>query len=487
MNARPRNRKAEKVRKVQMIRVLLAAGVVTVAATAASESAAATVSWTGARVVAALQTRRLSLDGATIKGDIDFRSFDAVEHPFSCRNCAIEGRILADDVVFDATLDLSGAAISEPVLVRRATFHGPVLFGPTSGTSSRSSSFSREADFSFTRFDDLTTFVQASFAATADFTTARFRSASVFADATFERDAVFERAIFGGGTDFRGSTFDSSTTFAAAQFEDRADFSDATFAGRADFGDTRFRTDATFLGTLFTYGGGRTYGVTFGGAISERDLVFDLAQFSGGGIFRQTVAGRVLSFDGSDMASTRKRFVFDRASAKGITMDVGDALAVVAPGDRRRVLRLIEAGAKASGDLGVANDARFSLEVLKSRDEPWWHRIPNVVFYRVVAGYFVRPFHPIATLFVLAGFVALVRTGRTRGTSSSLVRRVWVKLSTFGRESLDALALIGRRADGNGPGGRRVEAFTYRILVICALIGLGNSNPTLREMFDALV
>ncbi len=487
MNARPRNRKAEKVRKAQMIRLVLAAGVVTLTATTANECAAATVGWTGARVVAALQTRRLSLDGATIKGDIDFRRFDAVEHPFSCRNCVIEGRILADDVVFDATLDLSGAKISAPVLVRRATFRGPVLFGPTSGPSSRSSSFARGADFSFTRFDDLTTFVQASFASSADFTTARFRAASVFAGATFEHDAVFDRAIFDGGTDFRGSTFNGSTTFSAAQFDDRADFSDATFAGRADFGDTRFRNDGTFLGTLFTYGGGKTYGVTFGGAISERDLVFDLAQFSGGGIFRQTVAGRALSFDGADMASTRKLFVFDRASAKGITMDVDDALAVVAPGDRRRVLRLIEAGAKASGDLGVANDARFSLEVLKSRDEPWWRRIPNIVLYRLVAGYFVRPFHPLATLFVLAGLVALTRAARKRSAPSGLVRRVWIRLSAFGRESLDALALVGRRADGNGSGGRRVEAFTYRVLVLCALIGLGNSNPTLREMFDALI
>ena len=33
---------------------------------------------------------------------------------------------------------------------------------------------------------------------------------------------------------------------------------------------------------------------------------------------------------------------------------------------------------------------------------------------------------------------------------------------------------------------RRIEVFAYRLLFVCALIGLANSNPTLRQMFDAI-
>jgi len=32
-----------------------------------------------------------------------------------------------------------------------------------------------------------------------------------------------------------------------------------------------------------------------------------------------------------------------------------------------------------------------------------------------------------------------------------------------------------------------IEVFVYRLLLVCALLGLANSNPTLREMFDTLV
>ena len=44
------------------------------------------------------------------------------------------------------------------------------------------------------------------------------------------------------------------------------------------------------------------------------------------------------------------------------------------------------------------------------------------------------------------------------------------------------------RPDGAVVGGpSRLEMLTYRALVVCVLIGLANSNPTLRQMFDALL
>ncbi len=49
------------------------------------------------------------------------------------------------------------------------------------------------------------------------------------------------------------------------------------------------------------------------------------------------------------------------------------------------------------------------------------------------------------------------------------------------------LALIppggGRAAERQS---RQVEVWVYRILFACALIGFANSNPTLRQMLDAV-
>jgi len=467
---------------------MIAAALALFPSAAGTARAASDAPRTGADLLTALETRRVSLSGATIIGDLDFRRFDVVKHSFSCRSCTIKGRVLGDDVVFDTTLDLSGAEVSKAILMRRATFHGRVLFGRTKGDSGHYSSLAGRADFAFSRFDDLATFLEASFAADTDFTAAQFRATSVFARAWFsnaQRKASFEQASFGGPADFRETTFEGPVTFEAAKFEGDADFSDATFAETAGFFQTKFGHDATFLGALFTYDGGQTSGVNFGGSTAERDFVFDLAQFSGGAVFRQTVAAGSLSFREADLKSDRgKLLVFDSASAQGLLMDVDGALQAVQPADRQRALRLIEAGAKTRGDLGEANDARFSLEVLKSREQPWYRRIPNVVFYRLLAGYFVRPLHPILALLALLSAFALLRVLRTSAESSGFVRRASSAADRFGHEFLDALALI---APGGDSTGRRIESLAYRLLVVCALIGLAQSNPTLREMFDALL
>ena len=62
----------------------------------------------------------------------------------------------------------------------------------------------------------------------------------------------------------------------------------------------------------------------------------------------------------------------------------------------------------------------------------------------------------------------------------------WPGLKEFGHELLDTLKLIwpGSAATATG---RRFEAFGYRVLFVCMLIGFANSNPTLRQMLDALL
>jgi hypothetical protein len=125
--------------------------------------------------------------------------------------------------------------------------------------------------------------------------------------------------------------------------------------------------------------------------------------------------------------------------------------------------------------------------VLESRSEPWYRRVPNIVFYRWLAGYFVRPQNPIAALLALVIVVSLVRVLKGTLTERRLATRAFIVVQRFGHEFLDSLALITPGGDTPERRSRRVESLAYRVLAVCALIGLANSNPTLREMFDAVV
>jgi hypothetical protein len=157
---------------------------------------------------------------------------------------------------------------------------------------------------------------------------------------------------------------------------------------------------------------------------------------------------------------------------------------------------MVEASANVRNDLSVANDAHYDLASLRS-DGYWWPwRMLDRAFYGGIAGYFVRPFRPMVVLLLLAAILAVVRTVRAGSVSAQprrsrrwqpSIARAGAWLHRFTTELLDGLARIGRGATADPPSlGRRLETFTYRVLIVCALLGFANSNPTLRQMLDAL-
>lgn len=529
------DRAAGSAREPWVLRALTGAILIVALAAAAPtpRAAAGGERLTGEELIALLQAGRVALTGATITTTLDFRSFQTVPHTLSCRDCVFEGGIRGGDVVFTGPLDLAGAQIAGPVVLSRATFRAPVVFGPTAGDPG-SVSFAAGADFSYARFADVASFAQASFERAADFSGSRFERDSVLAGASFAAGAVFDRAVFAGHSDVRDATFLGPASFAAAEFAARADFSDAFFAADADFEAVRFGADAVFLDAYFTHPRGADAEATFARVNAEGDLVFDLAEFHALPNFRRAVAGGEFSFADAKLADGRDA-IFEHVTADQLAMDVDTALNRVQSSDRQRVLALIEAGAKARGELGVANDARYELEVLRSRDDPWYGRIPNVVLYRTVAGYLVRPLNPLLALVVVVALVAFARSlggARIRGISRYGLRNAGryvhafaLIVSTAGsshrhgseqapsaaddgsprrprraagqrlrsgavlymHELLDTFALILPGGKAEERRGRRVETLVYRVLLVCAAIGLANSNPTLREMFDAVV
>ena len=431
-----------------------------------------------AALVSSLKTRGLVLSDVVVTGRLDLRPLLEVRRPFVCHRCVFTGRVLAADVVFRRTVDVSGSRFERGLSMPRAVFEEMALFG---------AEFDRPVDFSLATFDDLASFEDASFGRSAAFSLTRFRGGAVFADAELDGSAQFVRTSFTRPADFRDADFEGPATFERADFADRSAFANATFAAAADFQDVTLEGTADFVGAVFG-GVGPGYPTSFERLVAAGDVDFDSAEFDGRASFKNVLGRTALSLRSLTL-SRNYLLNFDSASALEFSMDVDQSLAAVRPADREHVLGLIEDGAKRTGDLTVANEAHYELEVLRSRRYRWPRRVLDVVAYRTVAGYLVRPLQPLGFLLGLAAVVALVRAAAHAARPLRMsIRRAHRGVPRVLHEFLDALALIGpRRAEDTATDVRRIEAAVYRVLLACALIGLANSNPTLRQMFDALL
>jgi hypothetical protein len=530
-------------------------------------------------VRACLQTgKRVVLVGTTIEGALDLSAIDVVRQPFECRGCTLNGGLLASDVTFARTLDLSGARIVGRLDAAGAIFNGPVLFGAVP----RPALLHGGADFSLAVFNDLATFAGASLQGEAAFTLAKFHGDASFAGAAFAK-ADFDNTSFSGPADFDASTFAQPSVFAGASFAARAGFREASFSSSASFLGSVFSGVADF--TQAEFGGGATFDVaqfvsnasflkatfmgtapglaaSFVGTGASGDVDFSFASFqmpqplsavTGGGPAGTTSDGAaaapdvvplVASFFGLASAGTVSfrsaafepgyAIQMNDISAKGLVMTIGTAGSVAdGPDDvtkeqQRHVLELIQASAKGRGDLGRANDAYFRLRTLVSRGYSWPHKyLLDIPFYRGIGGYLVEPLNPLLTLVALGAGFALLRTFGGRAAINRLWRalrhgqhlpralwqRVWPTLrhprripaatwnalrdtpsafwQTFVRwwdHLLEFLvSIVWRTSSGAQPSLlRRTEVLVYRVLFAVFLIGLANSNPTLKQLIEAI-
>jgi uncharacterized protein YjbI with pentapeptide repeats len=457
-----------------------------------------------ARVLPAAQVRLLlrsgpvALQGITIRGTLDLRPLGTVEHRLSCRNCRLEGDLVGSGVVFDRTLDLSGSQIAGAVKMEGARFREPVLLGspPALGPTG----FGGRIDFSLAKFDDFVSFEEARFAKYADFVYARFGGEAIFTGGVFAAGVSFDRAWFASAADFRQRMFRSRASLVASEFRGEADFSQARFLREADLSLVRFDGDAAFVGTEFA-GFDSESAVSFERATVDGTINFAFSSFWNDADFSRMTARRA-SF-GDAQFRPRPSIVMANFAPADLQMSVGTVLASVQPDERRTILHLIEASAKSRGDLGVANDAHYAQEVLASHGYTWARRSLDFTFYRLAAGYFVRPLRPLTVFVVLVLLFSLARCVRRhhvepssraapddRGSRRRRLRLVGRELGLFGSQCLDTISYASRvraRPEVAVGAPTRLEILAYRVLVICVLIGLANSNPTLRQMLDALL
>jgi uncharacterized protein YjbI with pentapeptide repeats len=456
---------------------------------------------TGAQVSARVSKGPVSLQGVTIRGTLDLRPLRTVEHRLECRNCRFERDLIGTGVVFARTLDLSGSRIDGAVKMQGARFREPVLLG--SPPAPRATQFGGKVDFSLAKFDDFVTFEDAQFAKGADFVYTRFGGDAIFTYGTFDAWASFARAWFTSGADFRYGVFRTVSSFVSSDFRGSADFSNARFLREVNLRLARFDGDGSFYGTEFA-GFDSDWSATFEGVTVGGSVDFGLSSFWTDAEFSRMTARRV-SFEEAQFSRSIRMAAF---SAVDLRMSVGTVLRSVQHDEQRGILRQIEASAKTRGDLAAANDAHYAQEVLASNAYPWPRRSLDFAFYRLVAGYFVRPLRPLTAFVVLVLLFSIARClrpeqkdaqseqarqqeERARRRRRLRLRAVGHGLARLGGQCLDTISFVGRlktRPDGAAVGGpSRLEMLTYRALVVCVLIGLANSNPTLRQMFDALL
>ena len=503
-------------RRLVVIAVALAAVAVAPAARSSSERVI-----TASQLLAKLDAGPVTLADYRVVGEIRL-SRRLVNHELICVRCTFSGSLFASGATFAKVVDLSGSTFRRLAYFNQATFRAPALFGSWGGVRTapgcanhRRSHFLETADFEFATFDDLAVFAGAAFRGETWATLARFQQDAIFANVCSLRSIEFRRAAFGGTADFSSGAFSQDAAFDDAVFHGRTDFAQARFLGNASFLRTRFDDGATFEEAEFDAGHDRTTTVSFDSATAGGVLDFAYAVLHGQATFtRMSATGSIslanarveprCEFYDAAIGKTKQSeecVSVAQISTPDFELGVPATLHAVLHEERPYVLGLIESSAKARGDISTANDAHYALRILDSQSDSWPVHALDFAFYRVIAGYFVRPLQPLAALLVLAGVATLIRFGRTKlaGSDASRHRRPRSRLArarsgvlqtahALGDGYLRTLSLIGpaRTATADVGQGRWVEVLAYRLLLACVLIGLANSNPTLRQMFDAI-
>ena len=467
------------------------------------------------------------LEKHVIPGDVNLDQ-KTIDVPLICHKCTFDGSVSAVGATFKRTVDLSGSTFERDVDMSQATFLAPALFGPAGPTHrpkdvnplgkhcrGQGAWFLGKTNFQFTTFDGPVIFEAAAFRGQQQFDFAGFNGEALFTQGCSVGPASFKSAVFGDLAEFGGFSFQGSSNFASAAFRGQTDFSQATYAKGATYTSARFSQGASFEAAKFeptSRDSNDPEDTHFDYAVAGGPLDFSAATFRGGFasyLFPGLQVSGDLSFAGATITpecplnrgsppSTQCLF-FGYAddpsnpfSATTLELSVDNALHAVDPSERAAILQRIESSAKNAGDLGLANDAHYQLQVISSQsDSPPLHFL-DFVFYRTLAGYLVRPLQPLVALLVLAALITLVRQrspveSEKNPPRTGIGRHVHEAAIRLGTGYAKSLSLIGRgKSITEERPLRSVEAFLYRLLLACVLIGLANSNPTLRQMVDAL-
>jgi hypothetical protein len=365
--------------------------------------------------------------GLRIVGTLDLRPLGEVTQSLRCEGCVVTGGVLATDVTFVRSVDLDGIRIEGDVDLRGAVFQGPVLIrGDTEAAG-----FAGTADFSFATFEDTASMDGLRFGGRAVFTGARFDGDASFSGSSFAGEASFDQARFQDLVSFNGrrdrredappARFEGPASFRASVFSQTADFALRSYDGGLDLAGAVFSEPMSVFGSevsgllnakgaafaaldaraLLTAGTAdfsqaRAGSASFDSAIMNGDLVLNELAVTG------TTSLRELELTGQ-LAMTR--FLTGQ-----LDMAIPLVDKVIGRPAQEAVLARIEATARAQKNNAKANEAEFRLLSLRGEAESGLSRVVDLVLYQWIAGYLVRPSHPLTALalLVLAGTIVRI-------------------------------------------------------------------------------
>lgn len=474
-----------------------------------------------ARIVS---SRGIDTDGLTIAGDVDLRATGPIDHLVRCHDCTITGSLLAADVEFRRVVDLSGLRLQGALDLHGATFRDAFLLQRTArrwplvvgSANLQVVTFAHRTTFDGARFQQSfdarymtargdSSFSEAAFGATADFAHALFQRTANLTGTTFVGRARFNRALFGGPTSVQQSSFLRPVEFQRVRFDAGADLSFVEFGARANF-------DRAFFGSATSFRYVQSLGLLSMKDAQVRDaLDFDHAYLAAGISLPGVVTSGVLSLRGA-LIDHRQTMRLEPLRATSLLFDIADTTRIAGPLEEIAALEILEDTATAGDELRLANEARYRLLALQGGRQPRAQRLLDAVFYRAIAGYLVRPTHPLSWLVVVLAIASLARAigywrvdrrQRQVGDASVATPPRRRRLGRDVRAAGSALVAGGsesiRRALTRGGGGDEsplestaaarataVESFAYRALVALLLISIGNSSATIREVIDAI-
>lgn len=399
------------------------------------------------RVAACLESGFLvDLEAVRVVGLLDLSGTDAVERPFRCRGCEFAGAVNVRDVSFSSMLDLTGSTFEAHFDARAAVFNGAFLAGPLDDASAI---FQQGADFSFASFSNPAVFEQAGFSGETRFDHSIWTRQARFIQAAFAGDSSFDNATFSSGAVFRGAHFTSGTSFQRASGA-RIDFTGARIECSAQF---------AFLSSAST--------VTFEGAVFVKPP--------------QTEAAIAASECGEDEVFRS----FSDVVAGDFRLDLAVVRDIGSENVQAAVLKLVQTGALARGDLSVANDATAQLRNLQTDG------VADLI-YRWVLGYLVKPLYPMVSFLIVFVSVAVWQRRRGRAASGGATTgrvhepRPGEGASRFALRRAAALAFTRKKDDEVRVPSEHVWAWALRGLIAVAVIAVGNSTEVGRELIEAV-
>lgn len=502
-------------------------------AAAPARAAAPRESLRGHEFVERIASDGVDAERLIITGDVDLRGLGRVDELIACRDCTVEGSVLAADVVFERVVDLSGVQIHGALDLHGATFHDAFLFERSAdraplvagATNLQMVTFAHQSGFDGIEFAgpfdarSMTargnaSLVEVRFIEVADFARTQFQSTANLSGATFFEAARFDRAQFAGPMLAQEARFQAPVVFRRVRFDAGADLTYATFRESASFDRAIFASATSFR---FVQG---VQPLSLDQVQVLDSLDFHTANLPGGisleGVATTGLVSLTGAFIGEDVASggaTNPAQVIrlEPPPTAGLMMDVSDTERIAGPMTQIKALAVLEETAAGGGDLPLANDARYRLLALSGARQPPGRRVLDAVFYRSMAGYLVRPLHPLLWLVVAIAVASAVRAtayrraerGRSRsrrrpGGDRWSFRAVARALPAAAEIAAAAVGASLRRAvtrQGHDDGAARsraagwalgAEVFAYRALIAVALITIGNSSATVREVIDAI-